>query len=133
MFTKLAVADSMLDETQETQEMIFCRNAADEIYYVLGRIGSHNVFLACLPIRNTRFGLCCHCRSLNAIYLPMDETFWIWLYGGSHRRCPNTEHNILLDGILVNLLRDALNSYSMTLGSWTGTHTTCFIERFGKS
>lgn len=53
LFTKLAVAESMLDEIYKIDATLLSRNAADDNHYTLGRIGSHNIVLATLPSGST--------------------------------------------------------------------------------
>jgi len=53
LFTKLAVAESMLDEIYKIDATLSSRNAADDNHYTLGRIGSHNIVLATLTSGST--------------------------------------------------------------------------------
>lgn len=95
LFTKLAVAESMLDEIYKIDATLLSRNAADDNHYTLGRIGSHNIVLVSLPSRST--------GSVSAANtFPSTRRSGFGLVVGTGGGAPSPENDIRLGDVVIS-------------------------------
>lgn len=102
LFTKLAVAESMLDEIYKIDATLLSRNAADDNHYTLGRIGSHNIVLASLPSGSTCSVSAANVASQMLFTFPSIRRSAFGLVVGTGGGAPSPENDIRLDDVVIS-------------------------------
>jgi nucleoside phosphorylase len=95
---ELAAAQEMLDEEDEEDESL-AQDSSDDNLYTLGRVGDHNVVLACLPAGQTRP------QSAATVAARMRAKFTSIRFGlmvGIGGGVPNAESDIRLGDVVIS-------------------------------